>query len=101
MVVDPKDPRQRPEMLKFMRELSKTLAKDGKLIETGFMSFQKFCIPPDAPHQQIVMMRMAFFAGAQHLFGSIMSVLDPEIEPTEEDLKVMDSINAELAKFGD
>ena len=44
-------------------------------------------------------MRYAFMAGSQHLFASIMSILDPGDEPTEKDLKRMDLIAAELEVF--
>jgi hypothetical protein len=48
------------------------------------------------------MMRLAFMAGAQHLFGSIAggtSVLDEDQEPTEGDLRRMDLIDQELRGF--
>jgi hypothetical protein len=44
-------------------------------------------------------MRMAFFAGAQHLFGTIMTVLEPGDEPTPKDLQRMDLIHLELDAF--
>jgi hypothetical protein len=44
-------------------------------------------------------MHYAFMAGAQHLFSSIMTILDPEAEPTERDLKRMDLIDQELEAF--
>jgi hypothetical protein len=40
-----------------------------------------------------------FCAGAQHLFGSIMSVLEPGDEPTDKDLQRMDLIHKELDAF--
>jgi hypothetical protein len=44
-------------------------------------------------------LRMAFFGGAQHLFGSIMGILDPGEEPTEQDMRRMDLISHELETF--
>ena len=43
----------------------------------------------------------AFFAGAHHLFTSIMNVLDPgpDTEPTERDLRRMSQIHAELERY--
>ncbi len=43
--------------------------------------------------------RLAYFFGAQHLFSSIMGVLDEGTEPTEDDLRRLDLINTELAAF--
>lgn len=79
--------------------LCRALADKGKLIEAGFIGFQFAVIPSDASPLQLEEMRMAFFAGAQHLFGSIMQILEPETEPSENDLKRMDSINTELNEF--
>ena len=56
-------------------------------------------VSPNAPQIQIDEMRNAFFAGAQHLFASIMGILDPEAEVTEADLKRMDAIAGELQNF--
>jgi hypothetical protein len=44
---------------------------------------------------------MAFFGGAQHLFGSINTMLDdgPDTEPTEQDLRRMTLIAHELNTF--
>ncbi len=44
-------------------------------------------------------MRTAFFAGAQHLFGSIMGMMEADEEPTVTDLARMDNIEKELATF--
>ena len=46
-----------------------------------------------------VVAHQAFFGGAQHLFGSIMSILDPGHEPTERDMRRMDLIAHELEAF--
>lgn len=44
-------------------------------------------------------MRKAFFAGAQHLYASIMSFLEPGQEPTEKDEKRMEAIDKELRDY--
>lgn len=83
----------------FLERLTKELIDKGKLIEAGWISMRLACIPLDAPAVQLSEMRMAFFGGAQHLFGSIMNVLEPGEEPTENDLKRFDLIDAELKLF--
>ncbi|HEU4344065.1 MAG TPA: hypothetical protein VFU31_21125 [Candidatus Binatia bacterium] len=84
---------------KLVDELAKKLADDGKLIEAGFAALRLTVIPADASAIQVREMRMAFMAGAQHLFSSIISVLDPGSEPTDADLRRMNLINAELEAF--
>jgi hypothetical protein len=89
---------------KIIREATDAICKaavdDGKLIEAGWLSLRAMVVSPDAPPLQLEEMRMAFFAGAQHLFGSMMSILDPDAEEeTEADLRRMDLIAAELKQF--
>jgi hypothetical protein len=87
---------------RFLIELTKKLAEEGKLIEAGWVGLLQAAIPADAPPIQVREMRMAFMAGAQHLFSSIMVVLEPGAEEaTEADLKRMDLIAAELTAFRD
>jgi hypothetical protein len=42
---------------------------------------------------------MAFFAGAQHLWGSINSFLEAGEEPTDKDMQRMSHIEKELSQF--
>lgn len=77
----------------------KKLADHGRLIEAGFMAMRISMIAPDAPQLQIDEMRMAYMSGAQHLFASIMAVLDPGRDPTERDLTRMTLIHSELEAF--
>ena len=85
-----------PELL---QALSRRLTDDGKLIEAGFVGLRLAAIPLDAPQIQIDEMRKAFMAGAQHLFVSVMQVLDPGDGVTENDLRRMAQISAELDAF--
>lgn len=78
--------------------VAKKLADDGKLIEAGWVGLKLAAIDPAAPQVQVDEMRLAFMAGAQHLFASIMGILDPGTEPTEADMRKMDLIAAELDK---
>lgn len=89
----------RSEIRTVIDEVTKMLTDRGQLIEAGFISLRTMVIPEDAPPEQIACMREAFFAGAQHLFGSIMSFLDPGKEPTDRDLQRLDKVNAELQRF--
>jgi hypothetical protein len=82
-----------------LERLSRALADQGKLIEAGFVGMRLACDLHDAPADQLREMRMAFFGGAQHLFSSIMSILEPGAEPTDKDIERLDLINTELQEF--
>lgn len=77
-------------------EVSKFYSDQGKLIEAGWAALKVQALPKDAGPVQIKEMRMVFFAGAQHLFGSMMSILEPDAEPTEKDMERMTLIHEEL-----
>jgi hypothetical protein len=69
----------------------------GKLVEAGYAGY-KIMFP--ALNIRSDEARRAFFAGAQHLFSSIMNFgLDEGTEPTESDLRRMDAIARELKAF--
>lgn len=80
-------------------ELTKELIDQGKIIEAGFALFRKYIIADGAPPLQVDEMRMAFMAGAEHVFSSLMNVLDPGDEPSARDLKRMDLIAAEIERW--
>lgn len=83
----------------FLERVSRELADQGKLIEAGWVGYRLMVLSPTAPPVQLDECRMAFMAGAQHLFSSIMNILDPGLEETEADLHKMDLIDKELKAF--
>lgn len=83
----------------FLKTLERELFDQGKIIEAGWVGLRVACDLHNAPPEQLREMRMAFFAGAQHLFTSIMSVMEPGEEPTEKDLDRMSRVNDELDAF--
>lgn len=85
--------------LPHLRRAERDLVDQGKLIEAGWVGLRIAAIPLDAPKTQLEEMRNAFFAGARHLFTSIMTILEPGDEPTDVDLARMDQIDAELDAF--
>lgn len=82
-----------------MQQLMKTAADQGRLIEAGWLSLRLAAIDPDASEHEIETMRTAFFAGAQHLFVSLMGVMDEGAEPTDADMQRLVKINSELDEF--
>lgn len=80
-------------------DVCRKLVDDGRLIEAGWIGLKMISVPEGAPSLQIEEMRNSFFAGAQHLFASIMGILEPGAEPTDKDLRRMDLIHEELNRF--
>lgn len=87
-----------PELLK---ALTDKLIADGRIVEAGFASLIVVAYggSNDMPREQYDQLREAFFAGAQHLFSSMMSTLDEGEDPTPADLAKMDLIDGELKAF--
>jgi hypothetical protein len=75
------------------------LTDEGLLIAAGWEGFRRSAVPADAAQIQIDEMRLAFFAGADHLFVAMLKFLEEGEEPTAKDLKRMDLIHDELERF--
>ncbi|WP_439604730.1 hypothetical protein [Shinella sp.] len=84
-----------------LQRLERELVDKGKLIEAGWVGLRLAAVPDNASPVQLEEMRNAFFAGAQHLFSSIMSIMEPGSEPTSNDIARMGYIDAELRDFID
>jgi len=79
--------------------VTKDLVDRGKLIEAGFVIFRTMAMPEDCHQAQIDDMQTAFMAGAQHLFASIMTTLDPGDDMTDADMRRLDAIGNELEEW--
>lgn len=84
-----------------LEALAKKFADEGRLIEAGYIGMRMTLIPPTATEGQVRDMRLAYMAGAQHLFAALMVILDEDAEPTDTDMRRMELINKELAAFAD
>lgn len=84
-----------------MDELTRKLVDAGKLIEAGWYSYTITVMPEDASKIQVDETRNAFFAGAQHLYASVMGMMEEGAEPTMNDLRRMASVDTELNQFVD
>jgi hypothetical protein len=89
----------REQFDKLIVGVTRGMADESKLIAIGWYGFDKHVIPSDASEQQRRDMCIAFFAGADHLYSSIMSMLDPGVEETPGDMRRMAAIHDELEKF--
>lgn len=83
-----------------MQALARKMTDDGRLVEAGWVGLRAAWVSPEASDLQVAEMRKAFMAGAQHLFTSIMHILDEDREPTAADLARMSAIDRELTEFG-
>lgn len=86
------------QIRRMVDEVSKFYSDQGRLIEAGWAALKVQTLE-GASDTQVKEMRKAFFAGAQHLFASIMSILEPDAEPTPKDLERMTLIHNELEKW--
>lgn len=82
-----------------LQRLERDLVDQGKIIEAGWIGLRLAAVPDNASAAQLEAMRNAFFAGALHLFATIMSIMDPGDDPTADDLRRMGSISDELDDF--
>jgi hypothetical protein len=74
--------------------LVKTASDAGLVLELGWLSCAIMMKPAPEFRND---MRIAYYAGAQHLFASMMTMLDPDADPTPRDLVRMDKMYKELA----
>ncbi len=74
-------------------------ADKGKILEGGWQAFVATSGLVTAPDIQRREMRNGYFVGCQHLFASIMSLLDPGTEPTDRDLHRFSLIHEELVAW--
>lgn len=83
-----------------VERIVRAFADQGLLIQAGFFSYNALVIPKEAGPVQRAESRKAFFAGAQHLFRMLTGeLLEEDEEPTDNDLKRIALIAAELDKF--
>lgn len=80
--------------------ITREMANKGRLIEGGWRAYELTVLPKDAGPVQRAETRTAYFAGAQHLYASIMgSALDPGTAETDGDVRRMELIHNELGAF--
>jgi hypothetical protein len=83
----------------YLELFSRRLADEGRLIEAGWVALRIQFIPQNAPPLQLDQMRLAYMSGAQHLFSSIMTILEEGVLETDADMKRMNLIHLELEAF--
>lgn len=79
--------------------IGRELIDQGKLIEAGWAVFADAVLPPGVSEAQKNDMMISFFAGAEHVFSTIINMLEEGEEPTAADLRRMDKIHAEIERW--
>jgi len=69
-------------------------------IADAFSKYRQMVVPRQAGDVQVRETRQAFFAGATVLYTLLMGGLEDGQEPTENDLKTIETIADELQQFG-
>lgn len=77
----------------------KKLTDSGQLLSAAFEEIRFTYLPMDATADQIRVMHIIFMLGAQHLFASVLSMLDHGSEATENDMRRMMLVDNELRAF--
>src|ERR1019366_847528 len=75
--------------------ITRKLADEGQLIEGGWRILAATFFRTDSVEAQDAL-RMAYYAGAQHVFTSIMSMLDAGEDATPKDMDRMTKVHNEL-----
>jgi hypothetical protein len=70
------------------------------LIERAWTSYAAMFLPASAEPVQRYETRKAFYAGASVLFHAMLRALEDGDDATENDLALMDDLNAEIDAFG-
>jgi hypothetical protein len=84
------------ELIKITRELE----DEGRQVEAGWQVFRVLTMRHCTSIVELDKAREAFFAGAQHLFASILEgCSEPDADDRTDELKRMDKISAELDRF--
>lgn len=91
---------KKEDVEKLAIDVTVALADSGQMVQGGWLMVYKLWLEElNLPPAQIHVLRTVFFAGAQHIFRSLMIMMTADAEPTEADLKRMDAIDAEIQEF--
>jgi hypothetical protein len=83
------------ELLKLQREW----ADKGQVIAGGAAMFEALFLTGGTLEAQRNDMRVAFTAGAEYIFSTMMSIMDGGDEMSDKDLSRMDAIHKEVEVF--
>ena len=87
-----------PRVRALVDKINAVAADSGSMVETGFAAYCAIVLP-GADKAEKDRHRIAFFAGAQHVFATLIGVMSDHDDPTPADLMRMDKLHAELETF--
>jgi len=93
--------KQREMIREIAKKLSCELADQGRLTEGGWKAFETMFLPTAVNEDQRHDMRIAFFAGAQHIFHTMVSIAEEGTEATPNDLSRFQKLDDELTEFAE
>lgn len=77
-----------------LEAIARKLVDEGKLIAAGFVAVRVMF--PHVSDEELERLQNAYFGGAQHLYASIMAIMESDREPTAKDMERMEQIHDEL-----
>lgn len=81
--------------------LFRELCDRGQIVEGGWRAYELLTGLSNAGKIQRDECRKAWFFGADHVFSSMLTMIDAGEEPTQNDLERMDKLDTELKNFKD
>lgn len=84
-----------PKIADLADKLVRELAAQGLLVEAGWQTYRLLCLKVP-PHEARDDLREAFMMGAEHIFASMIQMLDPGTEETPGDIMLLSKLDAEL-----
>ncbi len=90
------------ERRRYAEKIGREWADKGKLVEGGWRTLRSFMLRDmshDTDEKFERAARKLFFLGAEHVFTTIVAIMEPGAEPTEADMRRMSQIHAELEAF--
>lgn len=88
-----------PKIAELVNRLSATMADEGRLVDVGWSAYRVVMHDGLTPYDEQAL-RYAFFGGAQHLFASLLGILEEGKDATRTDLKRVVLVHQELIAFG-
>jgi hypothetical protein len=82
------------------QEVTRELMQQGLIIEAGWRGLELLWLLHPTPVEREEL-RCAFYAGALHVYSSIMCGLDDGSDETDDDMQKMANIHRELSRFED
>jgi hypothetical protein len=90
------------ERQRYAETLARDWADKGKLVEGGWRAMRQLLLP-NMDHLTKedfeAAARKIFFLGADHVFASIIGMMEPGQEPTDTDMQRMANLQEEMAAF--